>query len=652
MRRASRHDSETQRTRKSGEGFEYVLCRLCKRAFRAVNWPHLVQKHHWSPEDAVEQYKQRYRLRRTACKETLEKMADATLEAWDRRGGRWTRERLDTAIRTRERRGEPLNVAAVPYGCYCAAKRFYGSWDKALRSLGLDPESCRRNRSWTPRKILCAIRKEAREGRRLNYQAAFERDTGLLFAGIDRFGSWDRALEAAGIDPKGVKPPNWRWSAHQVKEAILDRHKRGLPVNAKAIGSSYVHAAERWFGSWEKAVEACGIPYHRVALRHFWTADTVKATILEMAERGESINREAVWKRKASLVTYAVRIFGSWGNAISACGISYDDVRLTRAWTPELVRARLLERANQGKPLVPRSLQDDDPHLYQKAVEHFGSFKEALSVAGFCAEEVYLRQPWSRERVEALVRERHREGKPLTWSSAHRDCNRLLYAAISHFGTWRAALAACGISDEAAGLRRSWDKERVRKEILGHLARGEPLNTSSVWKRRSILVIQARRLFGSWEKALRACGIPYEKVRLDQRWTEPLVRSRIRERASRPDGLVMQAVRKEELRLHGAATRLFGSWADAVRACGFDASVIYIREKWTDDKVRNAIMARVRTGNPMNWSLVHRDAPKLASAAVRRFGSWSRALAVCGVAARGPEADTRSTGDPSGQQTP
>jgi hypothetical protein len=76
------------------------------------------------------------------------------------------------------------------------------------------------------------------------------------------------------------------------------------------------------------------------------------------------------------------------------------------------------------------------------------------------------------------------------------------------------------------------------------------------------------RHFGNYEKALRAAGIEPQKVRRRKSWQKSDVLRAIKSMARRNANLSDSAVRRRDPALHGAATRLFGTYTAARNAAG------------------------------------------------------------------------------------
>ena len=124
--------------------------------------------------------------------------------------------------------------------------KHFGGWRNAVESLGLGSEL---RRMWTPQKVIEAIVHRRAEG--FDLSATSYEDSGLFAAARIRFGSWNKALFAAGID--AVQREQWD------EEKVLSRIRQlihEVPIDRiRSVDSKLTSAAERRFGSIRKAVE-------------------------------------------------------------------------------------------------------------------------------------------------------------------------------------------------------------------------------------------------------------------------------------------------------------------------------------------------------------------------------------------------------------
>jgi len=110
--------------------------------------------------------------------------------------------------------------------------------------------------------------------------------------------------------------------------------------------------------------------------------------------------------------------------------------------------------------------------------------------------------------------------------------------------------------------------EIVKKEIKV-LYNGSLKKPHNVAKEHPKLYLKARKLFGSWKKALETCGIDYEKARNHKKWSREKIVKEIKELALKSHSLRLKDLRKEGMiSIISAAQYHFGSWRKAVESSG------------------------------------------------------------------------------------
>ena len=180
----------------------------------------------------------------------------------------WTKKRIVAAIRRARRAGVDLSWTGVcghrdHSGMGYAAIRgsMFGSWDKALRAAGIDPAGVRRYEAWDKQKVIRRITERARAGLELNSKSMQEQDYKLFNAALNRYDGWGEALRGAGINPDYVYKRR-RWDRDTIKKQIsaLWRGKTDLAAPyMRQHHSALYSAACKHFGSWTAARRACGI---------------------------------------------------------------------------------------------------------------------------------------------------------------------------------------------------------------------------------------------------------------------------------------------------------------------------------------------------------------------------------------------------------
>lgn len=97
------------------------------------------------------------------------------------------------------------------------------------------------------------------------------------------FGSWPEAIEAAGLDINDVARYKY-WNEERVLKAIKERHKAGVNLssrNAQKNDQSLFCAARRRFETWDKALEAAGLDASKIRIRKPAHADEKEAAVVK-----------------------------------------------------------------------------------------------------------------------------------------------------------------------------------------------------------------------------------------------------------------------------------------------------------------------------------------------------------------------------------
>lgn len=121
---------------------------------------------------------------------------------------RWSKESIIEQIRQHHRNGDDLLNPQFKlryrslYLAACA-HRYFGSWRRAIQAAGLDHETMRESRIWTQARIVRSIQDLAQEGKPLGWAYVEMHCPGIYRAARrkENFGSWHSALLAAGAKP-------------------------------------------------------------------------------------------------------------------------------------------------------------------------------------------------------------------------------------------------------------------------------------------------------------------------------------------------------------------------------------------------------------------------------------------------------------------
>ena len=243
------------------------------------------------------------------------------------------------------------------------------------------------------------------------------------------------------------------WSRPEIIKAIKKLHKAGKDVSYNALArrqQALVSAAAYHFGSYRRAVEAAGIDYAEVVRRPRWNRPLIIRLIKAAKRRGEDLHWSAVTKRrdelgKAAFAALQPRLFGSWDRALHGAGLDAEEVSRYRKWDADSVVFYLKLRHRAHEPLNSGALQHEDPGLHAAAVRHYSNYDSALRAARIDPETVRTRRRWQKADVIRGLKSAKREGGKLTDTSVRRSQPALYGAAVRLFGTFAAARTAAGI---------------------------------------------------------------------------------------------------------------------------------------------------------------------------------------------------------------
>lgn len=243
------------------------------------------------------------------------------------------------------------------------------------------------------------------------------------------------------------------WSKAKIVKSIKALHKKreDLSYNRMArVHQGLLAAANYHFGSWGKAVDAAGVDYAREVRRiPKWTSEKIIKAIKAAHKSKADLSWTNVTKnRKYSALAYAaIRAsqFGSWDEALEAAGVSPSKIRRYEAWDEEKIITQIKDRGKRGKALNSKAMQDEDSKLFNAALNYFQGWDKALRAAGIVPEDVYKRRRWNKDIIRKEIKGLNRKGVYLAAPNMRQNHSSLYSAACKYFGSWTGAREACGI---------------------------------------------------------------------------------------------------------------------------------------------------------------------------------------------------------------
>ena len=196
----------------------------------------------------------------------------------------------------------------------------FGDRDKALRAAGFDPERMRMRRFRDQETIIMKVR--AMRDRNLPLYARYVMKNHVrLFSGAQsQFGSWSKALRAAGIATKLAPSPLGKLRA--LRDA-LERGSRDVIPQALRLQAAH------YFGSLPNAFSAL-----KKDQRVFggWSKQKIITVLSRMHRSKGSLAHGKIRRELPALPSAAEAYFGSWGKALYAAGIDSNLYFVRRKW--------------------------------------------------------------------------------------------------------------------------------------------------------------------------------------------------------------------------------------------------------------------------------------------------------------------------------
>jgi len=251
-----------------------------------------------------------------------------------------------------------------------------------------------------------------------------------------------------------------------------------------------------------------------------WSAERVISEIREWKDQGQPLYANFVRQNFQELLAAAIRYYGSWQKALEAAGIAYTDVRKYRRWSKESILQEIQQLASQGVDLSFRAMALSQHNAMVYAAirpKYFGNWRTALEAAGLASEEIYRYRSWEQDGILEEIRRLKAEGVDLSSKAMDESSNRLIATARRRFGNWGKALESAGIDYDEVRRRKRWTRENLVEGILDLKRQGVKLITPEVKRANPSLFAAAckKHFYGTWKKALKA-ALKAEQLSLEK----------------------------------------------------------------------------------------------------------------------------------------
>jgi hypothetical protein len=519
---------------------------------------------------------------------------------------------------------------------------------------------------WDQKSVLRELRRQHKAGHDLRHSVLNRESGGLMKAAVVRFGSYRKALKAAGLaypdPPAGYKDPRIRWDRDSVIKTLRKRERDGVDMGYKAMERAeptLIRAAEKHFGNYAEAMRQAGIDYDKFRLIKLWDRPKLLAELRRRFAAGEKIHTVQMKRLRSGdpgvgAYKASCKLFGSYRRACEAAGISYDKVAKggVRMWPNDKIIATLKKLHKQKQDLSHNAFKASHEEIHWRAGRQFGSYRKALEAAGIPYADVarVVQESWTLKRIADELRQLHRKGESVAWSDVKREHTKLFSASERRFGSYRAALRAARLEDQLPPRRRQWTGD----SILGELARlhkeGRDLRSSAMKQEDGAIVTVAAKYFGSYRAALRKAGLAYpdpppgwkerhaertrQSMQAHRKWDRDKVLEALRKRHAAGEDMAVTALLRENNSLLTAANVYCGAYAKALADLGIDYSKFRRHKIWDKESVVAELRRLHAAGEKMGATRMRTTRGAQGAvywASLTQFGSYGRACEAAGL---------------------
>lgn len=239
----------------------------------------------------------------------------------------WEKSEILQALKKLHKEGKEMSytqLAQKNQPLVSAAAYHFGSYRVAIEKAGIDYNDVVRRPRWTKQEIIKLVKAAKRDGQDLHWSAVTKRRDELgraAFASLQErlFGSWDRALSAAGLDSDEISQYR-KWDKESIAYELKSRSKEGEPLNSGAVQKEDpgLHAAAvRHFGGYDEALRAAKVDPAKIRRRQRWSKEEVAKQLKAFAKK-HGVTDAALREHHPALYGAALRFFGSISEAREA----------------------------------------------------------------------------------------------------------------------------------------------------------------------------------------------------------------------------------------------------------------------------------------------------------------------------------------------
>jgi hypothetical protein len=234
---------------------------------------------------------------------------------------RWNRNMVLLTIKERYKNNLSVNARDIQkefHGLYKAAIRYFKSWPLALEAADINYDDIKYFKEWSPELVKMEILRLYNAGEDLSHTGIHKKYPTLLWAAIRYFDKWSKAVENCNINYSQFLRQE-KWTRERVLEELKQFVRKGIDLTYTGMERNHpklLVAAERYFETWQEALNFLGLDYKTIRLQKKWTPDLVIEEIVDLINRKEILKSSYVERHYRPLFKAAGRYFNSWNIAV------------------------------------------------------------------------------------------------------------------------------------------------------------------------------------------------------------------------------------------------------------------------------------------------------------------------------------------------
>ena len=374
----------------------------------------------------------------------------------------------------------PTTTEINKYGIYSSSYYLsnFESWDGALEQAGVEQNFGKKSEREKMLKTVKSLHERlgrAPKATELPEDCEYSRHDFY-----NEFGSWDGALETAGID----REQSMLDEIGRVAEK-LGRVPKSADITEHGAYSSGGYS--KYFDSWSEALEQAGVEQSRDSSSSSNDREAMLEVVSDLNERlGRAPKTTELPEECRFSPNDFYDEFGNWNEALEAAGVDLEESMLDE-----------IERVAKKIGRVPNSSDMSEYGVYSSYSTYFDSWSEALKLANVEQKHTPGSSSDDREAMLEVVRDLNKRlGRAPKTTELPEECEYSRNDFYKVFGSWDETLEAAGINKKDSMLA---EIERVA-EKLGRVPNSSDMSEYGAYSSYSTY-------FGSWDAALTAADL-------------------------------------------------------------------------------------------------------------------------------------------------